>query len=156
MPDPSNNAVWRSHFALLENYATLCGWRIKTSSDCIDQADSEKKLITIKTLPCKFEDMSYYALHELGHMHIFSDPSYSKRYPGLCEARARKAYGLQTYRVERVQEELDAWDMGATIAELLQLPINEKKFQRMKARNVSTYMSWALNRSHKRKNKNEQ
>lgn len=99
MPDSSNNAEWRSNFALLVNYANLCGWSVKTSPKCIDQADSEKKLISIRSTPCKSEDMCYYVLHELGHMHIFSDPAYSKRYPGLCEARARRAYGLQTYRV---------------------------------------------------------
>lgn len=151
MPDSSNNAEWRSNFALLVNYANLCGWSVKTSPKCIDQADSEKKLISIRSTPCKSEDMCYYVLHELGHMHIFSDPAYSKRYPGLCEARARRAYGLQTYRVERVQEELDAWDVGHNIAKTLQLPIDEQKFQRMKARNVSTYMEWPLRTKRQKK-----
>lgn len=145
MPFPSSNAEWQPHLELLSNYANLNGWRLLVGPERQDMADGETLLITIKTNKNK-EDQLYVTLHEMGHMVIFSQHDYDRRFVGMLHARAKGAYGLQTYRVERVQEELEAWDQGLNLANQLGIPVDKEKFRRMKARNVSTYMIWAQKR----------
>ena len=143
-PTP-HTQTWQGFFNHLCNYANLCGWTVKTGEELTDMADSEANLVTIKLLQNK-EDQTYVLMHELGHMHIFNSKDYNTKFAGLHAARAKGYYGLQTYRVERVQEELEAWDQGKIVATNLGIPVDQDKFRRMKARNVSSYMIWAQKR----------
>ena len=141
----SHNQTWQGFFNHLCNYANLCGWGVKVGPNLTDQADSATNIVTIKLNKNK-EDQTYVLMHELGHLHIFASKDYNTKFAGLHAARTKRHYALQTYRVERVQEEIEAWDIGKTLADNLGIPVDAERFRRMKARNVSSYMIWAQKR----------
>jgi hypothetical protein len=88
------------------------------------------------------EILYYIFLHEIGHAWMLEcDFTYSDRYPELVRSPLR--YATVTYKIAKVQEEIEAWEVGKRLAKSLGLKINESKFEKIRAEYLSGYMNWA-------------
>ena len=88
------------------------------------------------------EILYYIFLHEIGHAWMLEcDFNYSDRYPELVRSPLR--YATVTYKIAKVQEEIEAWEVGKRLAKSLGLKINESKFEKIRAECLSSYMNWA-------------
>jgi len=88
------------------------------------------------------EILYYIFLHEIGHAWMLEcDFTYSDRYPELVRFPLR--YATVTYKIAKVQEEIEAWEVGKRLAKSLGLKINESKFEKIRAECLSSYMNWA-------------
>ena len=88
-------------------------------------------------------------------MNLFDLPNYNKVFKMVSHSRESKKYGTQVYRVGRIEEELKAWEEGEKIAEKLSIPLDQKRFLRLKAVCISDYMEWALRPRNTRNNKKD-
>jgi hypothetical protein len=52
-------------------------------------------------------------------------------------------YATVTYKIAKVQEEIEAWEVGKRLAKSLGLKINETKYEKIRAQCLSSYMNWA-------------
>jgi hypothetical protein len=90
----------------------------------------------------RLEILYYIFLHEIGHAWMLEcDFTYQDRYPELVRNPPR--YATVTYKIAKVQEEIEAWEVGKKLARSLGLRINESKFEKIRAECLSTYMNWA-------------
>lgn len=88
------------------------------------------------------EILYYIFLHEIGHAWMLEcDFTYRDRYPELVRTPLR--YATVTYKIAKVQEEIEAWEVGKRLAKSLGLKINESKFEKIRAECLSSYMNWA-------------
>jgi len=91
----------------------------------------------------KLEILYYVFLHEIGHAWMLEcDVTYQDRYPELVRSPLR--YATVTYKIAKVQEEIEAWEVGKKIAKSLGLRINKIKFEKIRAECLATYMNWAV------------
>jgi hypothetical protein len=90
----------------------------------------------------KKEILYYIFLHEVGHAWMLEcDFTYSDRYPELLRVPPR--YATATYKIARVQEEIEAWEVGKKLARSLNLRVNTNKFEKIRAECLNSYMNWA-------------
>jgi hypothetical protein len=141
----SETAVWQRQLDNLDIYASTQDWTIVVRDKVEDYADDSVRSVFIKRRLNK-ETQTYITLHELGHLVLFKQKDYGLRFASMCNARARKAYGTLVYKVGRVEEELAAWEEGKKIADILGIPLNEKRYYRLRAHNIGTYLLWAQRR----------
>ena len=85
-------------------------------------------------------------MHELGHMLLFG------RYGDYLNVAkkhkiSRRSYAYMMYEIE---EEIDAWRCGLDIGESLKVPVNAHQYEMVKARYLSTYLQFLLERRKKR------
>lgn len=98
----------------------------------------------------KLEILYYLFLHEIGHAWMLEcDFTYQDRYAELVRRPLR--YATVTFKIAKVQEEIEAWEVGRKLARSLGLRINEAKFEKIRAECLTTYMNWA---GKPRKNRN--
>lgn len=90
----------------------------------------------------KSEILYYCFLHEIGHAWMLNyDEFYEEKYSELL--RRPRRYGTLTYKISKVQEEIEAWNIGKLVAAELKLPINVSKFEKHRAECLSSYIRWA-------------
>ena len=95
------------------------------------------------------EHKCYALLHELGHHRNRSPKTrdYRKRFRLLSEAEKQgKPIRSHAYRVQIIEEEIQAWRNGETIAKQLDLKIDSNKYHNYAAKWVMTYIDWASQR----------
>lgn len=112
----------------------------------------EKKLIVLDTKKSD-EVTMYYLLHEIGHIRLLNSKRYEKLY-GYVFSNFSKA--SLTYKCAVLQEELDAWQEGLKLAEMLKMHVDRRKWEMTKTKCLTTYLTWALaNKTRKKKRKEE-
>lgn len=141
---------WRDQISQLITYCDNKGWKVmftnKTPNS--DYAYPDDKLITIQN-DRKAEVTFYYFLHEIGHMIMCQNKAgYEEKYSAVFEDFHGNS---QTYKIARIEEELEAWKTGLRLAKRLNLQVNRRNYEKIKSRCVTSYLSWAV----KRKFKNE-
>jgi hypothetical protein len=135
---------WYEPIAKLEEYCEGRGWSVEYARGKLDEAVPTQNSIILNKRH-KPEILYYFFLHELGHMLMVNDdPKYNEKYKILTE----RSVWSQTYRVCRVEEEIEAWNKGLDLAMSLGLTVNRTKFEELKASMVSSYMLWANIRKH--------
>lgn len=88
------------------------------------------------------EILYYIFLHEIGHAWMLTcDFAYKDKYPEL--ARKPLRYATVTYKIAKVQEEIEAWETGKRLAHSLGMRINESKYEKIRAECLASYMGWA-------------
>tara|TARA_R110002110_G_scaffold15567_4_gene69523 strand:- start:2907 stop:3368 length:462 start_codon:yes stop_codon:yes gene_type:complete len=95
------------------------------------------------------EHKCYALLHELGHHRnrVPGTGDYHKRFRLLSDADKRgKPIRSYAYRVQIVEEEIQAWRNGEAIAKQLDLNIDSGKYHNYAAKWVMTYIDWASHR----------
>jgi hypothetical protein len=123
----------------LTEFCSQHSWSIVYSNKKNDQYHN--KVITLYQNR-KQEILYYILLHEIGHAWMFEcDFTYRDRYPELVRNPLR--YATVTYKIAKVQQEIEAWEVGKKLARSLGIRINETKFEKIRAECLSTYMNWA-------------
>lgn len=101
----------------------------------------QNKVITLYA-HSRIEIRYYIFLHEIGHAWLREcDFTFAERYPELVRQPLR--YATATYKIAKVQEEIEAWEVGKKLALNLGLRINETKFEKIRAECLTSYMYWA-------------
>jgi hypothetical protein len=136
---------WRQQISALNAYCTSKGWKVvftqKTPNS--DFAYPEDKLITIQS-DRKAEVTFYYFLHEVGHMIMCQNKlGYEEKYSAVFNDFHGNS---QTYKIARIEEELEAWKTGLRLARRLDLNVNRRNYEKIKSRCVTSYLTWAVNR----------
>jgi hypothetical protein len=82
----------------------------------------------------------YILLHELGHSLEMS----SYRYVSPAAMYCIKTQPL-LYKIERIKEEIAAWDKGGQFANEHDLPL-DCNFDKVRARYLKTYIDWDIDK----------
>lgn len=134
----------------LDRYCKRNGWEVIYEPHVSEEYTIAGKIKLRSTR--KTEVIFYMFLHELGHMLMrVKDRSYRRRYAIIFEGR----YATDTYKITRVQEEMEAWDVGLRFARARGLKINDRKFQKVRAECLMTYLQWATRRKTNVDNRNK-
>jgi len=135
----------RADYAKVKEYATeILDYKVLEGSDYIDECNSHLKEITICSRT-GIEKRLYGLLHECGHALIRKDwGKFSKEYRGriLGDMDGRKAR-TDLYKVSTIEEEVEAWRCGKTLAIRLDIELDEGRFEFHKAECLMTYIRWA-------------
>ena len=139
---------WKQQISKLLEYCEGKGWVVRFTSKTpnSDFAYPDSKLITIQS-DRRSEITFYYFLHEIGHMVMCQNKAgYQERYSAVFDDFHGNS---QTYKIARVEEELEAWKTGLKLAKRLNLTVNRRNYEKIKSRCVTSYLSWAVNRKMK-------
>lgn len=136
-----------SNISALTEFCSQHSWEISYS----DKKESQYHNKVISLYQSRRREILYYIfLHEVGHAWLLEcDFTYAERYPELVRTPLR--YATVTYKIAKVQEEIEAWEVGRRLAKSMGLNINQSKFEKIRAESLSTYMNWA-GRPRKRNN----
>lgn len=136
----------------LKEYCSNNSWGVVYTNKNLDECRSKVIYLYKNHSP---ETEYYSLLHEMGHLYMLhNDYTYSSRYPE--SSKRVPAYNTSSYRIERVKEEIEAWDVGENLARSLGLRINKLNYKKIKSENLVQYMMWAsLPTINRRKRKTE-
>lgn len=143
MPFAQNNILPDDEVVLamerLTEFSLQRGWVIEYSNK--KKSVYHNNVITLSKHH-KPEILYYLCLHEIGHAWMLEcDFTFQDRYPEMSRTPLR--YATVTYKIEKVQEEIEAWEVGKKLARSLGLRINQSKFEKVRAECLTTYMNWA-------------
>lgn len=116
-------------------------WSVFVSTWVCSEADFSKKIINLR----KYQDVEkrlYIFLHEIGHVILCSRKDYSTRF----ELVEQRNYATDGYKINRVEEEIEAWHEGFKFAQKHKVMIDKRKFERTKTKLIKSYLNWALGR----------
>lgn len=85
----------------------------------------------------------YSLLHECGHALAFESKGYKDRFPTMAKQRFKTAKvnpRTNTFKVESILEEYDAWSRGLALAQRLSIKIDKEDYGKYASRNVMTYV----------------
>jgi len=106
--------------------------------DEVDAFYYDANCIGISTKHTK-EIQLFCLLHEAGHLILRKRDNFKERYSDV-----HKTPRTQCSRVDTIREEIDAWAEGRSLAKLLGIEINEKKWNRYWKRQIYKYVKWAV------------
>jgi hypothetical protein len=134
-----------SGYEKLCNYTTSrLKYEIVEGPNKINACNRKTKQITICSR-LGIENKLYTLLHECGHALIRENLGrFEKEYTVQVEAwgDARKERSAR-YKVETLEEEIEAWKRGKRLANRLGIRINENRFNIHKTESLMTYIRWA-------------
>ena len=119
------------------------GWKIKvcTLRDCSGDMDVVDRVISI-ALRLRPELRVYTLLHEMGHVELWHEPDFQRRFPyseSFVESESKDSLRKRN-RVCVLEEECAAWDRALRIAIRLKVRINRETFDRDKLRSLLSYV----------------
>jgi len=85
----------------------------------------------------------YSLLHECGHALAFESKGYKDRFPTMAKRRFKTAKvnpRTNTFKVESILEEHDAWNRGLALSQRLGININKEDYNNYASRYVMTYV----------------
>jgi len=140
----ATDTFWMAQTRKLETYASNKGWSVVyTSGKKNSEADFVAKKLLIE-IDVKSEHTFYYFLHEIGHMLLCQN---SKTYAAKYETVYEDFHATSlTHKVNRVEEEFDAWKSGRRLARRLSLKVNRREFEKLRTKCLASYMMWVVNR----------
>ncbi len=134
-----NQADIEEAMSVLTVFCSQRSWEVVYSNKNQDYYHNNRITLYKKRKP---EILYYNFLHEIGHAWMLNyDESYEEKYSELL--RRPKRFGTLTYKISKLQEEIEAWDIGKMVATGLKLPINVSKFEKNRAECLSSYLRWA-------------
>jgi|TARA_R110000824_G_scaffold156620_2_gene329772 hypothetical protein len=132
-------------------YEKLCNYTVSRlkyeiveGPDEVDACHRDTKQIAICSR-MGIENKLYTLLHECGHALIRENlGNFAKEYTAQMEADGdgRKMRSAR-YKVETIEEEIEAWKRGRKLASRLEIELNEDKFNAHKTECLMTYIRWA-------------
>ena len=116
-------------------------------------ADSETKKITLNVAQ-RPEHMYYIFIHEIGHMvSRLWHYDWDKRFAILSDSSKKNT---AIYRIARIQDEIEAWDIGFQFAKARGFKVNQTKYDKLRVECLTSYMIWATKRKVNEQHHNEQ
>jgi hypothetical protein len=120
------------HYKKLELFANNLGYKV-IESDC-DSWHYNSKIICNNSRR-RPDNRIIYLAHECGHAQFFENKKheYNDIFPGFCQN------GINN-KVSVLEQEVFAWDEGLKIIKKLNIPINIKKFAKIKMICLKDYL----------------
>jgi len=104
--------------------------------------DKDKEIVySLRTKEKKHQ--MYSLLHECGHALAFESKSYKNRFPTMSKRRFKTAKvnsRTNTFKVEQIVEEHDAWQRGLKLACRLGIEIDKEDYNKYASRYVMSYI----------------
>lgn len=131
----------------LQRWAESKGYYVDIFGNCEDYIDSNTKEIHICSRQT-LENQLYGLVHECGHLLIHHNrESYKKNFPLNFQREIHgKKHTLRSKRgkVDEIAEEIEAWRRGKSLMKRLGIWYDEKKFDKLAADCVFTYVETAV------------
>lgn len=143
----SKNGAWLKRFDRLVKFAKVNFQYEVKLGDYQDLADGRLKIIYINNTKKNAERMVYIMLHEMGHICLWRSFNYVNQFAAVQKARVTGNYGTLGYRMGTIEEEIGAWNEGRQLAKNLNLFIDAKRFDALKAKSINSYAVWATQRT---------
>lgn len=120
------------YYLQLTKYANALGYKV-ISSDC-DSWHYQSKTICNNSRRAP-ENKVIYLSHECGHADLFESnkDKYFDLFPGFTQEGIGK-------KVAEIEQEVLAWDRGLSIMKRLHIPVNMKKFAKIKTMCLQEYL----------------
>tara|TARA_Y100000361_G_scaffold86870_1_gene77192 strand:+ start:425 stop:856 length:432 start_codon:yes stop_codon:yes gene_type:complete len=134
--------MYKTYIDMITQWAATKGYKVvgKWEEDAF--YDKDKEIVySLRTQNPK--NQVYSLLHECGHALAFESKGYKNRFPTLSKRRFKTAKvnsRTNTFRVESILEEYDAWARGLKLAERLGIEIDKEDYGNYASRNVMTYV----------------
>lgn len=122
---------------LIEEYDTFVAF----DSNEDNSYDCENNIITINSKQSK-ERQLYSLLHEAGHLLLSREEDYSLKFSDIIEQPFKKRFS-RANAVSVVRNEVLAWEKGYDLAKMLNIPIDDKKWNRMRDGCLYNYLKWS-------------
>ncbi len=138
--------MYKTYIETIKQWAATKGYKVvgKWEEDAF--YDKDKEIVySLRTQNPK--NQVYSLLHECGHALAFESKGYKNRFPTLSKRRFKTAKvnsRTNTFRVESILEEYDAWARGLKLAERLGIEIDKEDYGNYASRNVMTYVRKAV------------
>jgi len=129
-----------TRWAASKGYSTFGKWEIDAFYD------KDKEIVySLSTRNPK--NQMYSLLHECGHALAYESKGYKDRFPTLAARRFKTAKvnpRTNTFKVEGIIEEYDAWHRGLKLAERLGIEVDKEDYGKYASRYVMTYVRRAI------------
>lgn len=102
-----------------------------------DHYESVGRSITINSSRT-IRNQTYILLHEYGHHHIMQDGGLGRKFAVLVE---RTANNTVTEQILAIEEEVLAWHFGEELAKTLNISIENKRYQILKATCLKSHIN---------------
>ena len=138
--------MYKTYIDMITQCAATKGYKVvgKWEEDAF--YDKDKEIVySLRTQNPK--NQVYSLLHECGHALAFESKGYKNRFPTLSKRRFKTAKvnsRTNTFRVESILEEYDAWARGLKLAVRLGIEIDKEDYGNYASRNVMTYVRKAV------------
>jgi hypothetical protein len=125
-----------TQWAATKGYSVFGKWEIDAFYD------KDKEIVySLRTKEKK--NQMYSLLHECGHALAFESKGYKDRFPTMSKRRFKTAKvnsRTNTFKVEEIIEEYDAWARGYNLACRLGIEIDKNDFDKYASRYVMSYV----------------
>lgn len=82
----------------------------------------------------------YALLHECGHITLFNNKNYGKKYKILTKSESNgNLKKTNLYKYQKMMEEIQAWQKGYKLAKKLKIKVDKKEYFNEAAKWVGTY-----------------
>ncbi len=105
--------------------------------------DSIEKTIVLSNR-LRPQKQSFVLLHELGHFLVEKNINASRIKGSAGYFDPGKKDRSLHFKIDCIDEELEAWNLGLQLANSLDLNIDMKKFFLYKVESIKTYLTWAI------------
>ena len=127
---------------MITQWAATKGYKVlgKWEEDAFYE-DEKEIVYSLRTK--KEKNQVYSLLHECGHALAYESKGYQNRFPTLAKHRFKTAKvnpRTNTYKVESILEEYDAWARGLALAERLGIELDKEDFGKYASRWVMSYV----------------
>jgi len=133
---------YKESINMIIQWAATKGYKVlgKWEEDAYYEEDKE----IVYSLGTKNKKNQLYSLlHECGHALAYESKGYQNRFPTLAKHRFKSAKvnpRTNTYKVESIIEEYDAWSRGLALSQRLGIEIDKEDYGKYASRYVMTYI----------------
>ena len=134
--------MYKEAINLITQWAATKGYKVFGKWEIDAFYDKEKEIVySLRTKNPK--NQMYSLLHECGHALAFESKGYKDRFPTMAAKRFKTAKvnpRTNSFKVESILEEYDAWARGLALSERLGIEIDKEDYGKYASRYVMTYV----------------
>ena len=134
--------MYKTYIEMITQWAAAKGYKVLGKWEEDAYYEDEKEIVySLRTKSTK--NQVYSLLHECGHALAYESKGYQNRFPTLAKHRFKTAKvnpRTNTYKVESILEEYDAWSRGLALAERLGIELDKEDYGKYASRWVMSYV----------------
>ena len=134
--------MYKTYIEMITQWAATKGYKVFGKWEEDAYYEDEKEIVySLRTK--KKKNQVYSLLHECGHALAYESKGYQNRFPTLAKHRFKTAKvnpRTNTYKVESILEEYDAWARGLALAERLGIEVDKEDYGKYASRWVMSYV----------------
>ena len=134
--------MYKTYIEMITQWAAAKGYKVLGKWEEDAYYEDEKEIVySLRTK--KEKNQVYSLLHECGHALAYESKGYQNRFPTLAKHRFKTAKvnpRTNTYKVESILEEYDAWARGLALADRLGIELDKEDYGKYASRWVMSYV----------------